>query len=243
MTGKTGSRSPAVSSCRSYRDQGQCKASVRKERSSWAVNWVTSLGYNTEPYLVSTNEPAFKAQIRLKYHRREQPAIRPIELTTAPRSAVANQTHTTKNNNPRQYVKPRGVSTGRCRPRSRKKNLRSETASSAKPTPDPPPPMRPSIASTRVSHAPGSQPPPPSAALLARLADKKKELEAVEALQRASALFLRRLEGLADDCEAMAEAGIGASLFPFFGAGAALPPPFFSSRPVSCHLLIWTRTD
>jgi len=30
----------------------------------------------------------------------------------------------------------------------------------------------------------------------------------VEALQRASALFLRRLEGLADDCEAMADAGI-----------------------------------
>jgi len=75
--------------------------------------------------------------------------------------------------------------------------------------------MRPSTAS-----APFSQPqsqsqsqqsqshPPPSAAQLARLADKKKEFEAVDALQRASALFLRRLEGLADDCEAMAEAGI-----------------------------------
>lgn len=74
-------------------------------------------------------------------------------------------------------------------------------------------PMRPSVtSSTRASHAPGSQPvpPPPSAALLARLADKKKEFEAVDALQRASALFLRRLEGLADDCEEMAEAGIGA---------------------------------
>ena len=73
--------------------------------------------------------------------------------------------------------------------------------------------MRPSVASsTRASHAPGSQsaPAPPSAALLARLADKKKEFEAVDALQRASALFLRRLEGLADDCEQMAEAGIGA---------------------------------
>lgn len=56
--------------------------------------------------------------------------------------------------------------------------------------------------------------PPPSAAQLARLADKKKEFEAVDALQRASALFLRRLEGLADDCEAMAEAGIGARFFP-----------------------------
>ncbi|KAH9963763.1 hypothetical protein BC827DRAFT_1190701 [Russula dissimulans] len=68
--------------------------------------------------------------------------------------------------------------------------------------------MRPSIASTtRASHAPGSQP-PPSAALLARRADKKKELEAVAALQRATALFVNRLEGLADDCEAMANAGI-----------------------------------
>ena len=89
--------------------------------------------------------------------------------------------------------------------------------------------MRPSsTASARTSHAPFSQPqsqpqtqlsqtqhPPPSAAQLARLADKKKEFEAVDALQRASALFLRRLEGLADDCEAMAEAGIGACLFFF----------------------------
>jgi len=33
-------------------------------------------------------------------------------------------------------------------------------------------------------------------------------MEAVDALQCASALFLRRLEGLADDCEVMAEAGI-----------------------------------
>lgn len=83
------------------------------------------------------------------------------------------------------------------------------------------PHMRPSTASTRVSHVPGSYshshsqpplppPPPPSTALLARLADKKKEFEAVDALQRASALFLRRLEGLADDCEVMAEAGVGA---------------------------------
>jgi len=83
------------------------------------------------------------------------------------------------------------------------------------------PVMRPSTASVPFSQ-PQSQSqaqqsqshPPPSAAQLARLADKKKEFEAVDALQRASALFLRRLEGLADDCEAMAEAGIGACLFP-----------------------------
>lgn len=74
-------------------------------------------------------------------------------------------------------------------------------------------PMRPSTTSTRASHAPGSQA-PPSATLLARLADKKKEIEAVEALQHASDLFLRRLEGLADDCEAMADAGIGACMYP-----------------------------
>ncbi|KAF8482455.1 hypothetical protein DFH94DRAFT_690666 [Russula ochroleuca] len=70
--------------------------------------------------------------------------------------------------------------------------------------------MRPST--TRASHAPGSLPQqqqqPPSATLLARLADKKKEFEAVDALGRAAALFRRRLDGLADDCEAMAEAGI-----------------------------------
>jgi hypothetical protein len=73
--------------------------------------------------------------------------------------------------------------------------------------------MRPSTTSTRASHAPGAQA-PPSATLLARLTDKKKEIEAVEALQRASTLFLRRLEGLADDCEAMADAGIGACMYP-----------------------------
>jgi DASH complex subunit DAD2 len=71
--------------------------------------------------------------------------------------------------------------------------------------------MRPSTTSTRASHAPGSQPPPPpSATLLARQADKKKEFDAVDALERASELFVRRLEGLADDSESMADAGIGA---------------------------------
>ena len=80
--------------------------------------------------------------------------------------------------------------------------------------------MRPSTTSTRASHAPGplsqqqqqQQQQPPSAALLARLADKKKEFETVDALERAGTLFRRRLEGLADDCEEMAEAGIGTCL-------------------------------
>ena len=68
--------------------------------------------------------------------------------------------------------------------------------------------MRPSVVSLRSSIAPGAQH-PPSAETLAGLNQKKKEAEAVDALQRASALFLQRLEGLADDCEAMADAGAG----------------------------------
>ncbi|KAH9062368.1 hypothetical protein EDB87DRAFT_1682030 [Lactarius vividus] len=68
--------------------------------------------------------------------------------------------------------------------------------------------MRPSTVSIRSSIAPGAQQPhPPSAENLAGLNQKKKEAEAVDALQRASALFLQRLEGLGDDCEAMADAG------------------------------------
>ncbi|KAG2142750.1 uncharacterized protein EDB93DRAFT_1088690, partial [Suillus bovinus] len=42
-----------------------------------------------------------------------------------------------------------------------------------------------------------------------RLQEKKKEFEAVAALERASALVLKRIEGLADDCEVMADAGQG----------------------------------
>ncbi|KAG9309345.1 hypothetical protein JVU11DRAFT_10581 [Chiua virens] len=63
--------------------------------------------------------------------------------------------------------------------------------------------MRQSVASHRVSHAPQANNP----ASLQRLLEKKKEFEAVAALERASALFVRRIEGLADDCEVMADAG------------------------------------
>ncbi len=73
--------------------------------------------------------------------------------------------------------------------------------------------MRPSVVSIRSSLAPGAQH-PPSAENLAALNQKKKEAEAVDALQRASALFLQRLEGLGDDCETMADAGAGARPFP-----------------------------
>ncbi|KAF8549026.1 hypothetical protein OG21DRAFT_1515644 [Imleria badia] len=40
-----------------------------------------------------------------------------------------------------------------------------------------------------------------------RLLEKKKEYESVAALERASALFVKRIEALADDCQVMADAG------------------------------------
>jgi len=48
---------------------------------------------------------------------------------------------------------------------------------------------------------------PPNPAALARLQEKKKEFEAVAALERASAMFVKRIEGLGDDCDVMADAG------------------------------------
>ncbi|KAI0309799.1 hypothetical protein OF83DRAFT_1157426 [Amylostereum chailletii] len=67
--------------------------------------------------------------------------------------------------------------------------------------------IRSSMASSRASsHLPGSQ--PPNAAALSKLTEKKKEFDAVSALERSSALFLKRIEGLAEDCEIMAEAGV-----------------------------------
>ncbi|KAI8975881.1 hypothetical protein BD414DRAFT_497206 [Trametes punicea] len=66
--------------------------------------------------------------------------------------------------------------------------------------------MRASVAtSSRPSQAPGSI---ASAAATAKLLEKKKEYEAVAALERASAQFLRRIEGLGDDFDVMADAGI-----------------------------------
>ena len=50
-----------------------------------------------------------------------------------------------------------------------------------------------------------------SAAAMNKLLEKKKEYEAVAALERASALFVNRIEGLADDCKVMADAGQGLS--------------------------------
>ncbi|KAF8122043.1 hypothetical protein EV363DRAFT_1456930 [Boletus edulis] len=67
--------------------------------------------------------------------------------------------------------------------------------------------MRPSIAPHRASHAHALAAQANNPASVHRLMEKKKEHEAVAALERASALFVKRIEGLADDCEVMADAG------------------------------------
>lgn len=71
--------------------------------------------------------------------------------------------------------------------------------------------MRHSVAPNRVSQA-GSYS-SSSAATVAKLLEKKKEYDAVSALERASALYLERIEALGDDCVAMANAGEGALNF------------------------------
>jgi len=63
--------------------------------------------------------------------------------------------------------------------------------------------MRQSVAPNRVSQIPH----PSSTAALAKLFEKKKECFAVFALEKASALYLERIEGLGEDCEIMANAG------------------------------------
>jgi len=65
--------------------------------------------------------------------------------------------------------------------------------------------MRQSVApSARQSHLPN---PAANAAALAKLFEKKKEYEAVTALERASAQFAKRIEELGDDFDVMADAG------------------------------------
>ncbi|EJF58188.1 hypothetical protein BD309DRAFT_932901 [Dichomitus squalens] len=65
--------------------------------------------------------------------------------------------------------------------------------------------MRASMAASRQSQLPGSV---SSAAATLKLLEKKKEFEAVAALERASAQFLKRIEELGDDFEVMADAGM-----------------------------------
>ena len=62
--------------------------------------------------------------------------------------------------------------------------------------------IRSSVASVRVPQA-------ANAAAAAKLLEKKKEFDAVCALERASSLFLERIEGLGEDCNIMADAGQG----------------------------------
>ncbi|KAI0730766.1 hypothetical protein C8Q76DRAFT_669392 [Earliella scabrosa] len=65
--------------------------------------------------------------------------------------------------------------------------------------------MRASIAANRQSQLPRSV---TSAAAAAKLLEKKKEYEAVAALERASAQFLARIEDLGDDFDVTADAGV-----------------------------------
>ncbi|KAG0697456.1 hypothetical protein DFH29DRAFT_835807 [Suillus ampliporus] len=67
--------------------------------------------------------------------------------------------------------------------------------------------MRQSAVPSRISHVASLASHANSAAAMSRLQEKKKEFEAVTALERASTLFLKRIEDLADDCKVMADAG------------------------------------
>lgn len=64
--------------------------------------------------------------------------------------------------------------------------------------------MRHSVAPSRMSQAASQV---TNAVAMTRLLEKKKEYDAVAALERVTTLFLNRIEGLADDCEVMADAG------------------------------------
>lgn len=90
--------------------------------------------------------------------------------------------------------------------------------------------MRQSVAPTRASHAASSiNPQAPNPASLSRLQEKKKEFEAVAALEKASAAFVKRIEGLGDDCDVMADAGLGQSCSPLSTSSSNLSKPLFSS--------------
>ena len=63
--------------------------------------------------------------------------------------------------------------------------------------------MRQSVAPNRASQA-------PNAATISKLIEKKKEIEAVDALDKICTLFLQRIENMADDFDVMANGGEGA---------------------------------
>ncbi|KXN90146.1 hypothetical protein AN958_04636 [Leucoagaricus sp. SymC.cos] len=67
--------------------------------------------------------------------------------------------------------------------------------------------MRQSSIPGRSSHASSQSSQGTSSAAMAKLIEKKKEYDAVSALEQASALYLQRIEALGEDCELMAKAG------------------------------------
>ena len=94
--------------------------------------------------------------------------------------------------------------------------------------------MRASVAPSLQSQLLGSV---ASAAAAARLVEKKKEFEAVAALERASAQFLNRIEELGNDFDVMADAGIGEHLVSLHTRSLQLVPSqymakYWSSGPV-----------
>jgi len=68
--------------------------------------------------------------------------------------------------------------------------------------------MRQSMAPGRPSHAGSLASSAQNAAMNAKLAEKKKELEGLMALEQASAMLVKRMEAISDDCDVMGEAGI-----------------------------------
>jgi DASH complex subunit DAD2 len=70
--------------------------------------------------------------------------------------------------------------------------------------------MRPSsVYSTRASHAGSLTSQAANAQQTAKLLEKMKEFDALQALEQASASYVRRIEALSKDCEVMADAGKG----------------------------------
>jgi hypothetical protein len=67
--------------------------------------------------------------------------------------------------------------------------------------------MRQSSAVNRSIYAYGGSSQSSSAALQARLLEKKKEFEAVSALENASSLLLKQIESISADVDIMADAG------------------------------------
>ena len=66
--------------------------------------------------------------------------------------------------------------------------------------------MRQSAIPSRQSHLPAQT---VNSAAAAKLLEKKKEFESIQALEKASAQFLKRIEALGNDFDVIADAGIG----------------------------------